>query len=114
MSMRKHLGRSRAFRPSADCLEGRQLLSATVSGIDTAGDRWTLTLEGHGTLQVVKQDDSTGNPGALDSATEIKSITVAGTDPADSRLIGTVKPAAGSDGEVFFEQLNEIPNHSDK
>ena len=50
MSMRKqHLGRSRAFRPSAESLEGRQLLSATVSGTDTAGDQWTLTLQGQGT-----------------------------------------------------------------
>ncbi len=114
MSMRKHLGRSRAYRPSAECLEGRQLLSATVSGTDTAGDQWTLTLQGHGSLQVVKQNDSTGSPGALNSATEIKSITVSGTDPADSKLIGTVKPAAGSTGQIFFEQLNEIPNHSDK
>ena len=113
MSMRKHLGRSLALRPSAECLEGRQLLSATVSGTDTAGDHWTLTLQGHGSLQVVKQNDSTGSPGALDSATEIKSITVSGTDPSDSKLIGTVTPAAGSDGRVFFEQLNEVPNHSD-
>jgi hypothetical protein len=113
MSMGKDLGRSRAIRPSAESLEIRQLLSATVSGTDTAGDQWTLTLLGKGTLQVVKQDDSTGSPGALDSATEINSITVAGTDPRSSRLIGTVKAAAGSDGRVFFNTLNEIPNHSD-
>jgi hypothetical protein len=114
MSMRKHLGRSRALRPSAESLEGRQLLSATVSGTDTAGDQWTLTLTGAGTLQVVKQDDSSGNPGALDSATEINSITVAGTNPATSVLTGTVKPAPGSNGEVFFENLNELTNQSDK
>jgi hypothetical protein len=115
MSMRKHLGRSRALRPSAEFLEGRQLLSATVSGTDTAGDQWTLTLKGSGTLQVVKQDDpSTGYPGALDSATEIKSITVAGTNPDNSVLTGTVKPAAGSNGEVFFENLTELNNQSDK
>jgi hypothetical protein len=90
------------------------LLSATVSGTDTAGDQWTLTLHGSGTLQVVKQDDSTGNPGALDSATEIKSITVSGTNPANSVLTGTVKPAPGSNGEVFFENLNEISNVSDR
>ena len=64
MSMRKHPGRSRALRPSAEGLEGRQLLSATVSGIDTAGDHWTLTLSGQGTLQVVKQNDATRQPRA--------------------------------------------------
>ncbi len=113
MSMRKDLGRSRALRPTAESLEMRQLLSATVSGTDTAGDKWTLTLLGKGSLQVVKQDDpTTGEPGALDSATEINSITVAGTDPRSSRLIGKVVPAAGSSGQVFFNTLKEIPNHS--
>ena len=113
MSMRKDLGRSRALRPSAECLEGRQLLSATVSGTDTAGDHWTLTLKGKGALQVVKQDDSTGNPGALNSATEIKSITVSGTDPRTSILTGTVTKAGSGDGRVFFGQLTQITNHSD-
>lgn len=114
MSMRKHLGRSRALRPSAESLELRQLLSATVSGTDTAGDKWTLKLLGPGTLQVTKQDDpTTGEPGALDSATEINSIIIAGTDPRHTRLIGTVVPAAGSTGQVFFNTLKEIPNHSD-
>jgi hypothetical protein len=98
----------------AESLEGRQLLSATVSGTDTAGDHWTLTLQGTGTLQVVKQNDSTGYPAALDSATEIKSITVAGTNPMNSVLTGTVTPAPGSNGEVFFQQLNEISNLSDR
>jgi hypothetical protein len=114
MSMRKDLGRSRALRPTAETLEMRQLLSATVSGTDTAGDKWTLTLLGKGALQVVKQDDpTTGDPGTLDSATEINSITVSGTDPRGSRLIGTVVPAAGSTGQVFFNTLREVPNHSD-
>ncbi len=114
MSMRKHLGRSRALRPSAESLEERQLLSATVSGTDTAGDQWTLTLQGQGTLQVAKQNDSTGNPAALNSATEIKSITVSGTNPMNSVLTGTVKPAPGSKGEVFFQSLREITNLSNK
>jgi hypothetical protein len=114
MSMRKDLGRSRGLRPTAESLEMRQLLSATVSGMDTAGDKWTLQLLGPGTLQVVKQDDpTTGEPGTLDSATEINSITVAGTDPRSTRLIGTVVPAAGSSGQVFFNNLTEVPNHSD-
>ena len=114
MSMRKDLGRSRAIRPAAESLELRQLLSATITGTDTAGDKWTLSLLGKGTLQVIKQNDpSTGNPGTLTSATEIKSITVAGTDPRSTRLIGTVVPASGSDGRVFFNNLTEIPNRSD-
>ncbi len=113
MAMRKDLGRMRALRPSAESLEVRQLLSATVSGTDTAGDHWTLTLQGRGALQVLKQNDSTGNPGDLNSATEINSITVSGTDPSNSKLIGKVVKAAGSDGRVFFNTLNEIPNRSE-
>ena len=66
MSMRKDLGRSRALRPSAESLEVRQLLSATVSGIDTAGDHWTLTLQGQGALQVIKQTDPHRQPAAPD------------------------------------------------
>ncbi len=114
MSTGKHLGRSRAFRPTAEGLELRQLLSATVSGTNTAGDHWTLTLKGRGALQVIKQNDSTGNPGALNSATEIKSIIISGTDPATTRLTETVTKAAGSTGRVFFQQLTELPNRSEK
>lgn len=114
MSMGKDHGRSRALRPSAEVLEVRQMLSTTVSGMDTAGDKWTLTLLGKGALQVLKQDDATtGQPAALNSKTEIKSITISGTDPRSTRLIGSVVPASGSEGRVFFEKLNEIPNHSD-
>ena len=53
------------FRPLAERLETRQLLSslstvptASVSGIDSKGDHWTLTLYGPGTLNVV---DSNGH-----------------------------------------------------
>ena len=113
MATRKHLGRSRALRPPAEGLEGRQLLSATVSGTDTAGDHWTLTLGPRG-LQVIKQNDSTGSPGALNSATEINSIIISGTDPTDSRLTGKVVPAAGSGGRIFFQNLTELPNISER
>jgi hypothetical protein len=90
------------------------MLSTTVSGMDTAGDKWTLTLLGKGAIQVLKQNDATtGQPAALTSKTEINSITISGTDPRSTRLIGTVVPAAGSDGRVFFQTLTETPNHSD-
>ncbi len=114
MTTRKHLGRSRALRPSAECLEGRQLLSATVSGTNTAGDQWTLTLQGRGSLQVIKQNDSTGSPAALNSRTEIRSIIISGTDPATTRITDTVTRAAGSTGRVFFQNLIEQTNRSEK
>ena len=107
-------GRSRALRPSAECLEGRQLLSGTVSGMDTAGDHWTLTVLGKGKIQVIKQNDSSGSPAALDSATEINSIILSGTDPTSTRLIDKVTPAAGSSGHIYFQNLTEQPNHSDR
>ncbi len=114
MSMRKHPGRPRALRPSAECLEARQLLAASVSGVNTAGDHWTLTLTGRGTLQVLKQNDATGNPAALTSRTEIKSITIAGTDPTGTRITEKVTKAPGSTGQVFFQQLTEQANRSEK
>lgn len=114
MATQKQHGRSRALRPAAECLEGRQLLSGTVSGMDTAGDQWTLTVLGRGKVQVLKQNDSTGNPAALDSATEIKSIILSGTDPTSTRLVEKVTPAAGSSGHIYFENLTEQPNHSER
>ncbi len=114
MATNKQQGRSRALRPSAESLEGRQLLAGSVSGMNTAGDHWTLTVLGKGKVQVIKQNDSTGNPAALDSATEIKSIILSGTDPTSTRLVEKVTPAAGSSGKIYFENLTEQPNHSDR
>jgi len=113
MSTRKTTPARRSLRPLAESLETRQLLSAlsttpsaTVSGTDTKGDRWTLTLYGPGTLNVV---DSTGT--AFTTATQntpddINTITVSGTVTSQSRLVGKVTfVPTGSDGRVFFQQL---------
>ena len=63
MSTRKPTPPRRSLRPTAESLETRQLLSslsthvsASVSGTDTNGDKWTLTLYGPGTLNVVDQN----------------------------------------------------------
>lgn len=115
MATRKQQGRSRALRPSAESLEGRQLLAGSVTGLNTAGDRWTLTVLGRGKIQVLKQDDpTTGAPAALDSRTEINSIVLSGTDPTSTRLVEKVVPAAGSSGRIYFQNLDEQPNHSDR
>ena len=73
MSTRKPTPSRRSLRPLAESLETRQLLSslsttpsATVSGTDIKGDRWTLTLYGPGTLNVVDQ-----NGNAFTPATEV-------------------------------------------
>src|SRR5208283_2501675 len=112
MSMRKPAPSRRSLRPLAESLETRQLLSslstvasATVSGTDTKGDRWTLTLYGPGTLNVVDQG---GNafPQANNKPDDINTITVSGTITAESRLVGKVTYVpANSDGRVFFQQL---------
>ena len=90
------------------------MLAGSISGMNTAGDHWTLTVLGKGKVQVIKQNDSTGNPAALDSATEISSILLSGTDPTSTRLVEKVTPAAGSAGKIYFENLSEQPNHSDR
>jgi hypothetical protein len=112
MATRKPSPRNRALRPAAEDLECRQLLSGTVSGTDIDGDTWTLRLLGPGTLNVTKQVDAAGNPSPLNSATQINTITVGGTDPLASRLIGTVHKAANGDGKVFFQTFNELASHS--
>ena len=115
MSTRKHTPRTRGFRPETNVLEDRQLLSAVVSGTDSKGDSWTLQLIGPGQLNVVKQDaPGTTTPAPLTSATDINTITIAGTDPETSKLIGKVTAAPTSDGRVFFQNLIEQPSRSEK
>jgi hypothetical protein len=97
----------------AEGLETRRVLSAystipsaVVSGTDADGDRWTMTLYGPGTLNVV---DPTGQAFTKANAATpdlIHTITVAGTVTHASRLVGRVEPAAGGDGKVFFQNLN--------
>ncbi len=110
MAMRKHPARFRAIRPAAEDLEQRKLLSGTVSGINTEGDAWTLTLLGPGKIKVTKQPDSNGNFTGLTDPSEINTITVYGTDPLRSRLVGTVVPSGKGNGEVFFQNLTEVTN----
>ncbi len=114
MATRKPSPQSRSIRPAAEYLEGRQLLSGVVTGMDSKGDTWTLKLIGPGALNVTKQNDSSGNPAPLNSATDINTITVAGTDPLASRLVGTVKPAAGSDGKVYFQTFTQLGDNSER
>ena len=113
MSMRKPAPSRRSLRPLAESLETRQLLSslstvptATVSGTDTKGDRWTLTLYGPGTLNVVDKNGTAFTPANKFTPDDINTITVSGTITAESRLVGKVTfVPANSDGRVFFQQL---------
>jgi len=113
MSMRKPSPSRRSLRPLAESLETRQLLSslstvpsATVSGTDTKGDRWTLTLYGPGTLNVVDKNGNAFTPANQYTPDDINTITVSGTITAESRLVGKVTYVpASSDGRVFFQQL---------
>ena len=86
MSMRKPAPSRRSLRPLAESLETRQLLSslstvptATVSGTDTKGDRWTLTLYGPGTLNVVDKNGTAFTPANQFTPDDINTITVSGT-----------------------------------
>jgi hypothetical protein len=114
MAMRKHPARFRAIRPVAENLEQRQLLSGTVSGVNTEGDAWTLTLIGPGSIKVTKQADANGNPTGLLDPSEIDTITIFGTDPLSSRLVGTVVASGKGTGQVFFQHLTEVTNVSQR
>ena len=113
MSMRKPSPSRRSLRPLAESLETRWVLSslstvptATVSGTDTKGDRWTLTLYGPGTLNVVDKNGNAFSPATKYTPDDINTITVSGTITAESRLVGKVTYVpANSDGRVFFQQL---------
>lgn len=113
MSTRKPSPRNRALRPATEVLEGRQLLSATVTGTDIDGDQWILQLIGPGSLTVSKQDGADGKPAPLNSETQINTITIGGLDPLTSRLVGKVIKGPNGDGKVFFQTLNELPNKSE-
>ncbi len=114
MSMRKPAPSRRSLRPLAESLETRQLLSslstvptATVSGTDIKGDRWTLTLYGPGTLNVVDSQGNAFTPATKYTPDDINTITVSGTVTSESRLVGKVTYVpANSDGRVFFQELN--------
>src|SRR5208282_3701355 len=124
MSMRNAAPSRRSHRPVAESLETRQLLSslsthpsASVTGTDTQGDVWTLTLYGPGTLNVVDQsgmafpatngsDNGNSNVIPVGKEDDINTITVSGTVTSESRLVGKVTfVPKGSDGKVFFQQL---------
>ena len=113
MSMRKPAPARRSLRPLGESLETRQLLSslstvptATVSGTDTKGDKWTLTLYGPGTLNVVDKNGTAFTPANQFTPDDISTITVSGTITSESRLVGKVNYVpANSDGRVFFQQL---------
>ncbi|WZO96700.1 hypothetical protein EP7_003705 [Isosphaeraceae bacterium EP7] len=87
-------------------------MSMTVSGQDVDGDTFTIRLVGPGDLRVVKQNDSTGNPASLSSASLINEITVAGTNPQSSRLVARVNKAPTGDGKVFFANLTQLSSRS--
>jgi len=101
----------------AESLETRQLLSslstvpsATVSGTDSKGDRWTLTLYGPGTLNVVDKNGTAFTPANEFTPHDINTIAVSGTITSESRLVGKVTYVpANSDGRVFFQQLTINP-----
>jgi hypothetical protein len=112
MSTPKQAAKMRSVRPEAEALEGRQLLSMTVSGQDVDGDTFTIRLSGPGDLRVVKQNNSSGTPASLTSASLISSITIAGTDPVSSRLVARVNKSPTGDGKVFFANLTELSSRS--
>ncbi|HWE38945.1 MAG TPA: hypothetical protein VG406_20520 [Isosphaeraceae bacterium] len=107
--MTSPLRRPTGLRPAAEALEDRRLLSQTVSGTDAKGDTWTLQLIGPGALTVIKQPDASGNPQSLTSPSDIQQIVVGGAEPFVTRLVGKVTSVApGSDGRVFFQNLQEL------
>jgi hypothetical protein len=103
MSMRRHTPRK--LRPALESLEGRRLLTKTISGVDADGDSWTLTLVGPGDFRVTNQPNAAGDPVPIGQPAQIDQILVAGPDPLRTRLVGAVVKGANGDGKVFFQSL---------
>ena len=101
--------RSLIRRPGHEALEARQLLSGVVHGVDVDGDTWTLSLIGPGAIQVINQPGSDGTtPVPLGQPGLINTITLQGTNPARTRLVGAVTKSATGDGKVFFDNLSDL------
>lgn len=94
-----------------DTLEDRRVLSQVIQGVDIDGDRWFLRLIGPGSIRVINQPDSSGNPVPLGQPALIQSIEIAGTANLASRLVGEVK-ASGGDGKVFFQNMTQFGGNS--
>jgi hypothetical protein len=112
MLKRKPTPSRRSLRPSAEHLESRQLLAsglgkptAMVSGTDPDGAQWTLRLFGPGTLNVVDANGTAFTNSNRNTPNLINTITVAGAITSETRLVGTVIPAATGADQVHFENL---------
>lgn len=112
MSNRTRRHTERMARPSAEGLETRQLLASHLVGLDIDGDRWVLDLTGPGDFNVTKHADASGDRVPLDEPGLIDTISIAGTGPKTSRLVGQVFPGPNGDGKVFFQNLNEFGGNS--
>ncbi len=73
-----------------------------VSGVDRAGDQWTITVHGPGQVIVT---DTTPNDGALDD--DIATIQIINSSPLTTYVTGTVVASSRvlTDGTVNFDRL---------
>jgi len=111
MSTRR--ARSLAARPLMEDLEGRRLLAATFRGTDIDGDTYTLRLVGPGDLRVTLVNANGTAHADASTPALINRITIAGSDPTQTRLIGRVTKGANGNGKVFFNNLTEEGGRSE-
>jgi hypothetical protein len=73
-----------------------------VSGRDLAGNQWTITVHGPGSVIIT---DASPNDGSLDN--NIDTITLIGTSPTSTYVTGQTQASAEvqTDGEVLFNKL---------
>jgi hypothetical protein len=74
-----------------------------VSGRDLAGNQWTITVHGPGSVIVT---DASPNDGSLEN--NIDTITLVGTSPTSTYVTGQTQSSAETqtDGEVLFNKLS--------
>jgi hypothetical protein len=85
--------------PNSDLLSNQGKI---VSGVDRAGDQWTITVHGPGQVIVT---DTTPNDGALDD--DIATIQVINSNPQTTYVTGTVIASNRelTSGQVLFDRL---------
>jgi hypothetical protein len=93
---------SRVINPNDPNSPGLNNAGKIVSGIDRAGDKWTITVHGPGKVIVT---DTTPNDGALDD--DINTIQLVGTSPKDTYVTGNVIDSnlEQTGGVMLFNEL---------
>jgi len=101
-SQREQVSQRRVINPLDPNSPGLSNQGKIVSGVDRAGDQWTITVHGPGQVIVT---DTTPNDGALDD--DINTIQLINTNPRTTYVTGNVIESNQelTGGKILFNEL---------